>query len=85
MGIVTQVSTSPATYERNQAYLSWRRVQQLRSEYTTDELLDRLTGEAARDEDYAESFGVDAPDAVSLTAHAAETGQSVEEVWERLC
>jgi len=42
MGIVTQVTESPATYERNQEYLNWRRVQKLRQEYATEELLDLL-------------------------------------------
>lgn len=84
MGIVTQVATSPATYKRNQEYLNWRRVQRLRDQYATDELLERLTAEAARDEDYEETFGVDAPDAVSITDHAAETGRSIADVWEEL-
>lgn len=84
MGIVTQVSASPATYRRNQEYLNWRRVQRLHNQYAPDELLDYLSAEAARDEDYTETFGVDAPDAVSITTHAAETGRSVEDVWEEL-
>lgn len=82
MGIVTRVTESPATYERNQDYLRWRRVQQLRREYTADELLSRLKAERARDEDYAETFDADVPNAVSITAHASETDRSVEAVWE---
>ena len=48
MGIVTKVTDSPATYERNQEYLNWRRVQTLRREYTTEELLDLLRSESER-------------------------------------
>lgn len=82
MGIVTRVSESPATYTRNQEYLIWRRVQQLRGQYDTDELLDYLKTETERNEEYTELFGVESPNAVSITASASETGRAVEEVWE---
>jgi hypothetical protein len=82
MGIVTQVTDSPATYERNQEYLNWRRVQQLRNQYDDDELLSFLEGAAGRDESFAEKFDVGSPDAVAITAHATDTGRSVEAVWQ---
>lgn len=82
MGIVTQVTDSPATYERNQEYLNWRRVQQLRSQHDDDELLSFLEDAARRDESFAEEFDVGSPDTVALTAHAADTDRSVEEVWQ---
>lgn len=82
MGIVTQVTDSPATYERNQRYLAWRRVQRLRDRYATDELLDFLETETERDRSYADEFDVQSPDAVSIAAYASETDRSVESVWE---
>lgn len=82
MGIVTQVTDSPATYERNQEYLNWRRVQQLRNQYGDDDLLSFLKDAAGRDESFAEKFDVGSPDAVAITAHAADTGRSVEAVWQ---
>jgi hypothetical protein len=84
LGIVVQVTTSPVTYERNQDYLNWRRVQRLQREYTTEELLDYLATESEREEEYTELFGVDAPDAVSISARSSETDQSVEAVWRDL-
>lgn len=45
MGIVKQVTESPATYERNQSYLNWRRVQTLQDEYSSAELLEFLKTE----------------------------------------
>lgn len=84
LGIVTQVTDSPATYERNQAYLNWRRVQSLRTNYTTEELLDLLQTEAERAETLTEEFDVASPDEVSIAQYASATDQSVEEVWERL-
>ncbi|ELZ68866.1 hypothetical protein C457_10661 [Haloferax prahovense DSM 18310] len=82
MGIVKQVTESPATYVRNQSYLNWRRVQALQDEYSTAELLDFLKDEAARAEELAEEFDVASPEAVSLSKHASTTDQSIEDVWE---
>jgi len=82
MGIVVQVTDSPATYERNQAYLNWRRVQRLRASHTTEELLSGLQRETERAESLAAQFDSPSPDDVALSAHAAESGRSVEAVWE---
>jgi len=84
MGIVTQATESPATYERNQEYLNWRRVQKLRQEYATEELLDLLKTESKRAETLEREFDVESPDAISVSRYASETDRSIEEVWERL-
>jgi len=84
LGIVTQVTDSPVTYKRNQAYLNWRRVQSLRTNYTTKELLDLLETETERVETLAGEFDARTPDEVSIAQSAAATGQSVAEVWELL-
>ncbi|MFC7166009.1 DUF7342 family protein [Halospeciosus flavus] len=82
IGIVTQVTDSPATYERNQEYLQWRRVQQLRNRYEDDELLRFLEDEVERDDSFAEKFDTESPEAVAIAAHATDTDRSVEAVWE---
>lgn len=84
MGIVTQVTESPATYERNQAYLDWRRVQTLRQDYTTEELLERLETESERADRLEKEFGVESPDEVAIARFATETDRSIEDVWDRL-
>ena len=84
MGIVTQVTESPATYERNQEYLNWRRVQKLRQDYATEELLDLLKAESERAETLEREFDVGSPDEISISRYASETGRSIEDVWERL-
>jgi hypothetical protein len=84
MGIVTQVTESPATYERNQEYLNWRRVQKLRQDYATEELLDLLKAESERAETLEREFDVGSPGEVSISRYASETGRSIEDVWERL-
>lgn len=82
MGIVTQVTDSPATYKRNQNYLNWRRVQILRDNYTTDELVAFLETETERAERFAEQFDVQEPADVSISKAAAGSDRSVEAVWE---
>ena len=84
MGIVIQVTESPATYERNQEYLNWRRVQRLRKEYASEELLDLLETESERAKKLEQEFDATSPDEVSITHHAEATDQSIEAVWERL-
>jgi predicted ArsR family transcriptional regulator len=84
MGIVTQVTESPATYERNQEYLNWRRVQKLRQEYATEELLDLLKTESERVEELESEFAVESPDEISIAGYANETDRSIEDVWDRL-
>ncbi|TKX48494.1 hypothetical protein EXE41_00985 [Halorubrum sp. SD690R] len=84
MGIVTKVTDSPATYERNQEYLNWRRVQALRREYATEELLDLLRSESERVDALAAEFDAESPTGVSITQYAADTDQSIEAVWEQL-
>ncbi|ACM58334.1 hypothetical protein HALDL1_03680 [Halobacterium sp. DL1] len=84
MGIVTQVTESPATYERNQEYLNWRRVQKLRQEYATEELLDLLKTESERAETLESEFDVESPDDISISDYASETDRSIEDVWESL-
>jgi hypothetical protein len=82
MGVVRRVTDSPATYERNQAYLNWRRVQSLREGYTSEELVGFLDAETRRAEALADQFGVDSPDDVSISDRAANSDRSVEAVWE---
>ena len=82
LGIVTRVTDTPATYQRNQAYLNWRRVQRLRDEYSDDDLLGFLQAESERDESFSDQFDAASPEAVSITEHASATGRSIEDVWE---
>jgi hypothetical protein len=84
MGIVTRVTDSPATYERNREYLDWRRVQKLRHEYTPEELLEFLKTESERLNTLQREFDTEYPTEISIAQYAAETDQSIETVWERL-
>jgi len=67
------VSETPATYRRNQEYLNWRRVQQIRHQYSPDELVMFLENEVEREETYSERFNVESPADVSIAARASAT------------
>ncbi|QUO48573.1 DUF7342 family protein [Halorubrum ruber] len=84
MGVVTKATNSPATYERNQEYLNWRRVQRLRREYTTEELIGLLEEESERATALRREFDADDPTDVAIAARAEATDRSIEAVWERL-
>jgi hypothetical protein len=84
MGVVTKATESPATYERNQEYLDWRRVQRLRREYATEELLELLEEESERVAALRRELDAADPTDVSIAARAEATDRSVEAVWERL-
>ncbi|AKH98270.1 DUF7342 family protein [Halanaeroarchaeum sulfurireducens] len=84
MGIVTQITESPATYERNQEYLNWRRAQKLREDYDTAELLEFLKTESERVDALQTEFGVESPEQIVISRYAASSDQSIEKVWERL-
>lgn len=84
IGIVKQVDDSPATYQLNRDYLTWRRVQQLRDEYHPEELVEYLEAAAERDREFAAQFGVETPDQVGLTDYALTADLSIEEVWKQL-
>ncbi len=82
LGVVTQVTDSPATYQRNQEYLNWRRIQRLREEYSDDKLVAFLTEESERAATLSEQFDAESPESVSITKHATATDRTVEAVWE---
>ena len=54
----------------------------LRREYTPEELVTRLEQETDRVAGFRAELGVESPDEISLSAYAADTDRSVEEVWE---
>lgn len=84
MGIVTRVTETPATWERNHEYLQWRRVQRLTRAYTPEELLTLLDAAMSRADAYAAAFDADTPQEVSITDAATDQERSLEELWEAM-
>jgi transposase len=68
IGLVDQVSASPETFEGNEDYFEWRRLQRLRSA-SDEERLARLESLTRSERDYRERFGVDDPADVDALEH----------------
>ena len=82
MGIVREYPGRPTQYERNDAYFAWRRVEQIRSTYSNEEIRDELTDVLERLSDYRKRFDAEHPDNVSLVEVSRDL--STEEAWEEL-
>ncbi|MDS0283884.1 DUF7342 family protein [Haloarcula onubensis] len=82
MGIVRELSGQPVRYERNDSYLQWRRIEQIRQSYSETEIVAHLTETLDAVTEYRERFDTDSPSDVSPVAESIEA--SVEDVWEAL-
>ncbi|RLM42049.1 hypothetical protein DVK00_18550 [Haloarcula sp. Atlit-47R] len=80
MGMVRELSGRPVRYERNNSYLKWRRIEQIRQRYSETEIVARLTETLDAATEYRERFEVDSPDDVSLVEESYE--ESIEDIWE---
>lgn len=80
MGIVRELSGRPVRYERNNSYLTWRRVEQIREQYSEAEIVERLKDTLAATEEFRQRFDATAPSEVSLVD--ASRDRSIEDVWE---
>jgi len=74
----------PVRYERNDAYLQWRRIDQIREEYSRQEIVDALADTLEQIEDYRAQFDAEHPDEVSLVDVTREQNMSTEAAWEAL-
>ena len=83
IGILTQVTTDPAAYTRNEAYFAWKRVHDLRTRHSDEELRAQLTGLTSELEAYQERYGAAHPEDVDALDHVDDVGD-VEEVWMEL-
>lgn len=82
MGMVREIAGRPVRYARNDSYLRWRRVEQIREQYSDEEIVEALTETLETVEEYRERFDADSPGEVSLVDTSRET--AVEEAWEAL-
>ena len=84
MGMVHRHDGRPVRYERNDAYFEWRRIDQLREEYSKQEIVDALGDTLEQVEDYRAQFDAEHPDEVSLVDATREQNLSTEAAWEAL-
>ncbi|WP_458189471.1 DUF7342 family protein [Haladaptatus sp. NG-WS-4] len=78
IGLLTQVTENPATFNRNEAYFEWRRLNRL-SELSEQEYKERLGNLLAENEEYKETYDVSKPDDIDPLEYA-EFGDP-EQVW----
>ena len=84
MGMVQRHDGRPVRYERNDAYLQWRRIDRIREEYSEQEIVNALGDTLEQIEDYRTQFEVEHPDEVSLVDATQEQNLSTEAAWEAL-
>ena len=85
LGIVTRHDGHPATYERNDAYFEWRRINQLAADHSVDELQQRVQELTTRITGYEDAYDAATPAEVDAVA-AAETsdGRPIDDVYSDL-
>lgn len=82
LGLVRKHTGRPVRYERNESFLRWRQIEQIRTQYSDNEIVDELQSVMDAIQEYKARFGAEAPADVSL--REANDDSSVEEVWEAL-
>ncbi|MDB2265605.1 sugar-specific transcriptional regulator TrmB [Halorubrum ezzemoulense] len=70
LGIVTRHDGHPATYERNDAYFEWRRINKLAADHSVEELQDRVRELTTRITEYEATYDAASPAAVDAVAAA---------------
>jgi predicted transcriptional regulator len=78
IGLLTTVMEDPATYERNESYFRWRRLNRL-AELSEDEYNERLRELLSKHESYKDKYGVERPDELDPLEYG-EFGDA-ERVW----
>ncbi|SNZ15433.1 hypothetical protein SAMN06269185_2485 [Natronoarchaeum philippinense] len=82
LGIVTRYDGTPVTYERNDAYFQWRRINQLAAEHTLDTLRQRVRNLTDRITAYEETYDAERPGAVDAVAAAeASDERTIDAVY----
>ncbi|WIV67369.1 DUF7342 family protein [Natrialbaceae archaeon AArc-T1-2] len=84
MGMVHRHDGRPVRYERNDAYFQWRRIDQIREEYSRQEIVDTLADTLEQIEDYRAQFDAEHPDEISLVDVTRDQNMSTEAAWEAL-
>lgn len=82
LGLVRKHTGRPVRYERNESFLRWRRIEQIRTQYADNEIVDELQSVMDAIQEYQDRFEVEAPAQVSLSEKSNDA--SVAEVWEAL-
>lgn len=82
LGIVTQHEGHPTTYERNDAYFEWRRIDQLAADHSLEELQQRVSDLTEKITSYERTYEAKTPAAVDAVAVAdADEARGIDAVY----
>jgi predicted transcriptional regulator len=82
LGIVTRYDGHPTTYERNDAYFEWRRINQLAAEHSVDTLQKRVRELTERIDEYEETYDATTPAAVDAVAAGEKHGdRTIDDIY----
>jgi predicted transcriptional regulator len=82
LGIVTRHNGHPATYERNDAYFEWRRINQLAADHSVEDLQQRVRELSSRIEAYEDTYGAPTPAAVdAVDAAESSDDRTIDDVY----
>lgn len=85
LGITTRHEGRPATYERNDAYFEWRRINRLAREHSLEALQERVTTLSERIQAYEREYDATGPDDIDAVAVAeASEDRTIDEVYADL-
>jgi predicted transcriptional regulator len=85
LGIVTRHNGHPATYERNDAYFEWRRINQLAADHSVEDLQDRVRELTTRITEYEATYDAASPAAVDAVAAAEGSDErTIDDVYSDL-
>lgn len=82
LGIVTRHDGHPTTYERNDPYFEWRRIDQLAAEHSIEELQERVGELTRRIDGYEKVYDAETPADVDAVAVAdASDDRTIDDVY----
>jgi len=84
LGIVTRHDGRPATYERNDAYFEWRRVNQLATNHSLEDLQQHVQELTTRITSYEDAYDATSPaavDAVAVSEASDDPSSSIDKVY----
>ncbi|AGB14953.1 Sugar-specific transcriptional regulator TrmB [Halovivax ruber XH-70] len=85
LGIVTRHDGRPVTYERNDTYFEWRRIDRLATDHSVDALQQRVRELTARIDAYEDVYDASTPAAVDAVAAAeASDDRTIDDVYSDL-
>ncbi|MFC7205230.1 sugar-specific transcriptional regulator TrmB [Haloferax namakaokahaiae] len=85
LGIVTRHEGHPATYERNDAYFEWRRINELAAEHSVEDLQQRVQDLTTRLSEYEDTYNAATPASVDAIAAAEKSeDRTIDDIYSDL-